>query len=93
MPTDIKNLATYVSDLATAFFGFTRDAEAPDLVLGKDLEIISIRNEEAHGRLCQYEYMDQKHGTVWVAIQNEVELSHKRAVESTVTTLKCRSLR
>ena len=32
-----KNLSTYVSDIASTFLGFARDAEASDLVLGKKL--------------------------------------------------------
>ena len=53
--TYIKKLATNVSDLAATLLGFTRDAEASALGLGKYLEIIGIQTEAAHGRLGQDE--------------------------------------
>ena len=53
----LKKIATYVSDLAATFLSFTRDAEAPYLVLGEYLERICIQTEAAHGRLIQDEDM------------------------------------
>ena len=70
--TCIKKLATYMSDLAATFLGFTRDAEASALGLSKDLERISILTEAAHVRLVQDEDIEQEQGTVWGAIRNEV---------------------
>ena len=70
--TYTKKLETHVSDLVATFLGFARDAEASDLVLGKYLESICIRNEADHGRLGQYEGMERKHRTVWGAIRNTV---------------------
>ena len=61
--------------------------------MGGDLERIHIQNEAAHVRLGQDEDMEQEHGTVWEDIQNEVELSHKSAVKTTVTTLKTQVLK
>ena len=55
MLTYIKNLATYMSDLAVTFLGFARDAEASALVLGEDLDRLHIRTEAAHGRLVRDE--------------------------------------
>ena len=75
MLTYIKKLATNVSDIAATLLGFTHDEEASALVLGKDLEMIRILTEAAHGRLGQDEDMEREHGTVWVAIRNTVELS------------------
>ena len=77
-----------MSDLAATLLGFELDAEASDLVLGEDLERICIQNEADHGRLGQDEDMERENKTVWGAIRNVVELSQKRAGESTVTTLK-----
>ena len=51
MLTNIKKLATYVSDPAANFLGFANDAEASDLVLGEDLESIYIQTEASHVRL------------------------------------------
>ena len=51
MLTYINNLATYMSDLVSTFLGFKCDTEASALVLGKDLEMIIIRTEAAHGSL------------------------------------------
>ena len=47
----IKELATYMSDLAAILLGFASDVEASALVLGEELERILIRTEAAHGRL------------------------------------------
>ena len=49
--TYIKKLATYVSDLAVTLLGFARDAEAPDLVLGKKIDRIRIQTEAAYERM------------------------------------------
>ena len=38
--------------------------------------------------MVQDEDMEGQHGTVWGAIRNAVELSHKRSGEATVTTPK-----
>ena len=70
MLTNIKKLATYVSDLAATFLGFAHDAEASDLVLGEDLENISIQTEASHVRMGQDKDMDQEHGKVWGDIRN-----------------------
>ena len=82
-----------MSDLVSTFLGFKCDREASALVLGKNLEIIIIRTEEAHESLVQDEDTEWKHGTVCGATWNAVELAHKRAGEATVTTLKFRSRR
>ena len=62
--TYIKNLATYVSDLASTFLGFAHDTKASALVLGEYLERIHIQTEAYHGSLGQYEYMEREHRTV-----------------------------
>ena len=72
MMTYIKGIVIYMSDLAATFLGFTRDAEASALGLGKDLERISILTEAGHVRLVQDEDIEQEQGTVWGAIRNEV---------------------
>ena len=77
-----------MSDLAATFLGFARDAEASDLILGKELDMIFIQTEAAHGKLGQDKSLDREHGTLWGAICNSVELYQKRAQEATATTLK-----
>ena len=54
-----KKIATYMSDLATTFLIFTRDMEASDWVLGKDLDRLQIRNEASNGRLDQDKEMER----------------------------------
>ena len=85
-------LATYMYDIASTFLGFECDAEASYLVLGKDLEMISIRTKADHGRLGKDGDMEWKHGTSCGATRKEVELDHKREGEATVTTLKTQVL-
>ena len=70
------------------FLGFSRDAEASALVLGKDLQRLHIRTEASHGRLNQYEGIYQEHATVWKSIRNTVEMAQKRSEEAIVATLK-----
>ena len=59
MLTYTKILATYMSDLATTFLGFSFDAEASVLVMGEDLDRLCIQTEAVHGRLDQEEDMKQ----------------------------------
>ena len=80
-------------ELASTLLLLTRDAEASALLLGKYLEIIRIQTKVAHGSMVKDEDMDREHRKVWVAIQNEVELSHKSAGKTTVTTLKTQVLK
>ena len=68
--------------------GFARDAEASKLVLGKDLERLSIQTDAAHISMGQEENIEQEHRKVWGSTHKLVELSHNRAEEATVTTLK-----
>ena len=79
---------TYVSDITSTFLFFVCDAEASALLFGEDFNMIHIRTEADHVRLCQKNDMKREHGTVWVAINNAVELSQKRVEEAIVTTLK-----
>ena len=54
MLTYTNNLSNYMSDLASKFLGFSRDAEASALVLGEDSQMIRIQTEAASGILVQY---------------------------------------
>ena len=62
--TYIKKLATYVSDLEANLLGFTRDAEASDLVWGEYLDRIHIQTKAVHGRLGQDKDMEQEDGSI-----------------------------
>ena len=42
-----------MSDLAAIFLDFARDAEASDLVLGEELDMLCIQTDTANGRLGQ----------------------------------------
>ena len=86
--TYIKQIATYMLDLATTFLGFASYAEASALVLGEDLDIICIWTEAAYARLVQDKDTDREHRIVLRAIRNAVELDQKRSEKYTVTILQ-----
>ena len=65
----IKNISSYLSNLAFSLLYFTWDVEVSSQFLDDNLDRLIINTKAYHGHLGQDKLMKNKYGIVWGYIQ------------------------